>query len=63
MKNSDLICSILLRLINYFYTFLYQKLVVLITASTKAVMAITYSKKLKLNVESESHKFTIMVVK
>ena len=38
--------------INPFYTFSCQTSVVLITASTKAVMAITNFKKLKLNIES-----------
>ena len=37
---------------TFFHTFLYQTSVVLITASTKAVTAITHSKKLKLDIES-----------
>ena len=52
MKNTDPICSILVTRLTHFYTFSYQTSVVLITGSTKAVMAITYTKKLKLNIES-----------
>ena len=43
-KNTDPICLILLTRLTLLYTFLCQTSVVLITASTKAAMAITYSK-------------------
>ena len=49
MKNTDPICPILVLPLTLFYTFLCQTSVVLITASTKPVIAITYSKKVKLN--------------
>ena len=52
MKNIDPISTILVTLFTHVYTFLCQKLVVLIAAPTKAVMAITYSRKFKLNIES-----------
>ena len=52
MKNTDQICPILVTRLTLFYTFSCQTSVVLIMGSTKAVMAITYSKKLKLNTDS-----------
>ena len=53
MINTDPICPILGDPINPFLcTFLCQTSVVLIMGSMKTVMAITYSKKLKLNIES-----------
>ena len=61
MKITDTICPILVTWLTLFYSFLCQTSVVLITGSKKAVMAITYSKNLKLNIESYFHEFTAIV--
>ena len=51
MKNTDPIYPMLVIRLTLFTLFI-QTSVVMITALTKAVMDITYSKKLKLYIES-----------